>query len=48
MSEVVQAEEKQLVSVEGIQAAEERLKEVVVRTPLIRSMNLSERYGANI
>ncbi|KAA5549081.1 threonine ammonia-lyase IlvA [Adhaeribacter rhizoryzae] len=48
MSEVVQAVVKDKVSVAGIQAAEERLKEVVVRTPLIRSMNLSERYEANI
>ena len=48
MSEVVPAKATGLVSVAGIQAAEKRLKEVVVRTPLIRSMNLSERYEANI
>ncbi|WP_034256612.1 threonine ammonia-lyase [Adhaeribacter aquaticus] len=48
MSEVVPAEVKALVSVDGIKAAEKRLKDIIVRTPLIRSMNLSERYEANI
>ena len=42
------AEAKQLIGVEGIRAAEARLKGVVVHTPLIRSLNLSEKYGANI
>ncbi|PIQ21840.1 MAG: threonine dehydratase, partial [Cytophagales bacterium CG18_big_fil_WC_8_21_14_2_50_42_9] len=48
MSEVVTEAARQLISVEGIKAAEERLKGVVVHTPLIRSINLSEKYGANI
>ena len=39
---------QQLIEVEAIRAAAERLKNVVVHTPLIRSMNLSEKYGANI
>lgn len=39
---------QQLIEVEAIRTAEERLKDVVVHTPLIRSMNLSEKYGANI
>lgn len=45
---MITAEAKQLIGVEGIRAAEERLKGVVVHTPLIRSLNLSERYEANI
>lgn len=48
MSELVTAAGKQLIEVEAIRAAEERIKEVVVHTPLVRSMNLSEKYGANI
>jgi threonine dehydratase len=48
MSEVMPAAAQQLIEVEAIRAAAERLKDVVVHTPLIRSMNLSEKYGANI
>jgi len=48
MSEVVTEAARQLISVAGIKAAEERLKGVVVHTPLIRSINLSEKYGANV
>ena len=48
MSEVMPAAAQQLIEVEAIRAAAERLKNVVVHTPLIRSMNLSEKYGANI
>jgi threonine dehydratase len=48
MSEVITAAAQQLIGVEAIRAAEARLKEVVIHTPLIRSMNLSEKYGANI
>ena len=47
MVEVTAAAGK-IIRVEGIRAAEERLKGVVVHTPLIRSLNLSEKYGANI
>jgi len=39
---------ERLIGVEGIQAAQQRLKGVVVHTPLIRSINLSEKYEANI
>ena len=48
MSEVMPAAAQQLIEVEAIRAAAERLKNVGVHTPLIRSMNLSEKYGANI
>lgn len=39
---------EKIIGVEGIRAAEERLKGVVIHTPLIRSINLSEKYGADI
>ncbi|MBB3698534.1 threonine ammonia-lyase [Flammeovirga yaeyamensis] len=37
-----------LPSVESIVKAHRKLKDVVTRTPLMRNMNLSERYGADI
>ncbi|MDN5203479.1 threonine ammonia-lyase [Fulvivirgaceae bacterium BMA10] len=36
------------ISVENIMLAQQKLKEVVIRTPLMENINFSEKYGANI
>jgi threonine dehydratase len=48
MSKVMPAAAQQLIEVAAIRAAAQNIKDVVIHTPLIRSMNLSEKYGANI
>ena len=37
-----------LVSLDELEAARERLREVVVRTPLLRSPDLSAKLGADV
>ena len=37
-----------LIKVDEVQKASERLRDVVVNTPLMHDLSLSERYGANI
>ena len=40
--------EEHIPSIDSIQAAQERLKGVVIHTPLMENLNLSQRYGANV
>ncbi|MDQ4140639.1 MAG: threonine ammonia-lyase IlvA [Bacteroidota bacterium] len=46
--EEVEVEKAILVSAEDVKIAAKRLQDVVNRTPLLRSVNLSEKYQANI
>ena len=44
----VLANKRKLLAVEEITAAAEKLKGVIYRTPLMRNINLSDRYEANV